>query len=247
MKYLSFVAFAMFAVAMTLSFSACGDDDDDGKGSSKQPTEKPLTPEGKKVVAVDLGLPSGTLWADRNVGAENPEDYGSYFAWGETEPKDKYTWSTYKWGKSEKELVRYCNKAEYGKEGYTDSETELLPEDDAASYKLGGKWIMPTLADVNELVNNTDHKWESNYNGTGVSGFKFTNKNDASKYIFLPAAGSRKDMSVNGDGLDGYYWSRTLSTGNPRHAQCLYFYTSYVSWSNFNRYFGHTVRPIIAP
>ena len=84
---------------------------------------------------VDLGLPSGTLWATCNVGANAPEEYGDYFAWGETAPKDYYDWSTYKWCKgSYNTMTKYCTNSSYGYNGFTDGKTELDPEDDAAWF-----------------------------------------------------------------------------------------------------------------
>ena len=87
---------------------------------------------------VDLGLPSGTLWATCNVGASSPEGYGDYFAWGETEPKDYYDWSTYKWcNGNEVTLTKYCTDSFFGYNGFTDGKTELDPEDDAAYVNWG--------------------------------------------------------------------------------------------------------------
>ena len=123
---------------------------------------------------VDLGLPSGLKWATCNVGASKPEEYGDYFAWGETVPyyepgyaqenpqthwKDDnkktygYNWKSYKWlNDSGKALTKYCNNSYYGEDGFTDSKTTLDPEDDAASYNWGGSWRMPTKGDFDELL-----------------------------------------------------------------------------------------------
>ena len=98
---------------------------------------------------VDLDLPSGTLWATCNVGAEKPEEYGDYFAWGETKTKENYDWSTYKWcNGSEYELTKYCVSGRYGT---VDNKTELLPEDDAATANWGSNWCMPTVEQIEEL------------------------------------------------------------------------------------------------
>ena len=93
---------------------------------------------------VDLGLPSGLLWATCNVGANNPQDYGDYFAWGETTPKDFYSWSNYKYCRGYEQLTKYCTMSDYGYNGYTDNLTTLLPEDDAATVNWGDGWRMPT-------------------------------------------------------------------------------------------------------
>ena len=254
-KYLSFAAFALLASAMTFSLSACGGDDDDDNGTNNGgQTEKPLTPEGAAAVAVDLGLPSGTKWATYNLGAARPEDYGLYFAWGETLSKADFTWSTYKWGAAADQLTRYCNDSEKGKDGYTDAAnpeigkelTELLPEDDVAYAKWGGTWRMPTRAQFEELIANTNNAWVGDYNGTGISGYKFTNKNDASKFIFLPAAGGRNGTSSDDVGSRGYYWSSSLYTSYPTGAYYLYVGSGDVDLGSYRRYGGHSVRPVRA-
>ena len=110
---------------------------------------------------VDLGLPSGTLWATFNLGADAPEGYGDYFAWGETQPKRTYSWSNYKfykgtiwseeWGGNVYLFTKYCCNPLFGYEGFTDTLTTLLPEDDAATVKWGSEWRMPTLEECKEL------------------------------------------------------------------------------------------------
>lgn len=256
-KYLTFAAFALLMSATTFSLSSCGGDDDDsdvnGNDSSQEQAEKPLTPAGKAAGAVDLGLPSGTLWADRNVGADKAEAYGDYFAWGETTTKTEYAWYTYNWGTSFGQLTKYCNKSEYGKDGYTDAAnpeigkelTELLKEDDAAYVNWGGKWRMPTSADITELINYTNKEWVSDYNGTGVNGRKFTNKNDASKFIFMPAAGYRSYTGTESVGSYGYYWSSSL-TSVPFHPYFLQFGSgSFVKLEeDYDRFYGLAVRPV---
>ena len=107
---------------------------------------------------VDLGLPSGTLWATCNVGADSPEDYGDYFAWGETQPKDTYDWSTYQYcNGSYNTLTKYSVEffdswyeqyTNYGYNGFIDNLTTLLPEDDAATANWGADWRMPTKKDL---------------------------------------------------------------------------------------------------
>ena len=165
---------------------------------------------------VDLGLPSGTLWATCNVGASKPEEYGDYFAWGETKPKSDYLCSTYKWGSGYNQLTKYCTSSSYGLNGFKDNKTTLDLADDAANANWGGQWRMPTSADFEELLNNTSKQWVTNYNGTGVNGRLFTANNG--KSIFLPAAGYRLDASLSGAGSYGYYWSRTLSADYPSNA-----------------------------
>ena len=154
---------------------------------------------------VDLGLPSGLLWATCNVGAETPEEYGDYFAWGETTPKDDYTWSNYQHcNGSRNALTKYCNNASCGYEGFTDNLTTLMPEDDAATANWGNGWRMPTKEEFEELYNNTTYTWTQQ---NGVNGKLFTASNGNS--LFLPAAG------YNNIGYLGDYWSSSLLTDDP--------------------------------
>lgn len=195
---------------------------------------------------VDLGLPSGTLWATCNIGASTPFEYGDYFAWGETEPKDDYSWSTYKHCMGlDNTITKYCAESDYGYNGFTDELTELLPEDDAATVNWGSSWQIPSLDQWQELTNNnyTTTIWPTQ---NGMSGYMILSKSNAN-FIFLPAAGRRKDTSLNRVGEYGYYWSRLLDSYSPS-AHDLYFYSSYVSrYSDDYRYYGYTVRPVHVP
>ena len=160
---------------------------------------------------VDLGLPSGLLWATCNVGADSPEDYGDYFAWGETQPKSDYSWGTYQYCMgSNTTLTKYCNNASYGYNGYTDNLTVLEASDDAATANWGSGWRMPTKVEWQELLDNTTYTWTFQ---NGVYGQRFTASNGNS--LFLPAASYRNGTSLNGVGVLGCYWSSSLNTGNP--------------------------------
>jgi hypothetical protein len=160
---------------------------------------------------VDLGL--SVKWATFNLGASAPEEYGDYFAWGETEPKAKYGWAQYKWGNGEnKALTKYCNKAAYGEDGFTDNLTQLLPEDDAAHVNWGGNWRMPTAAEFDELINNCTIE-KSTVNG--VNGYLLTSKINGNS-IFLPMAGYYNfDLySDQHSGTIVYYWSADMMYRN---------------------------------
>lgn len=137
---------------------------------------------------VDLGLPSGTLWATCNIGADSPEKFGWYYAWGETTPKTNYTWSTYKWcNGTEETLTKYCLYSSKGYNGFTDGERQLLPEDDAATVNWGSNWQMPSREQADELFSSLYTTTESTTQN-GVSGRKITSKvNDNS--IFIPYSG----------------------------------------------------------
>ena len=141
--------------------------------------------------AVDLGLPSGTLWADRNVGADSPEAYGDYFAWGETSPKSTYDWSTYKW----------CNATDTTMTKY-DIGSILELEDDAAYVNMESEWRMPTNEEQHELCSHCEWTWTTQ---NGINGYKVTGSNGNS--IFLPAAGSCSGSSINNVGYGASYWS----------------------------------------
>lgn len=193
---------------------------------------------------VDLGLPSGLLWAKCNVGATTPEEYGDYFAWGETTTKSTYNWSTYAYGNDENQLTKYCDFDEMGLNGFTDNLTVLLPEDDAATVILGNGARTPTMEEWGELRSNTTSTW-TNHNG--VNGRLFTAANGNS--IFLPAAGLRDEYGYNGVGDWGGYWSSWLTY---RTYQTPYKAQNYIFWSTQhgchvvgnNRYIGLPVRAV---
>ena len=188
---------------------------------------------------VDLGL--SVKWATCNVGATKPEEYGDYFAWGETRPKAIYDWSTYKWCNGSKTtLTKYNTKSDYG---YVDNKTELEASDDAARVNWGGSWRMPTLAEQNELRTECTWEWTTQ---NGVYGYKVTSKKAGytDKSIFLPGTGYRYDSSLSSGVSDGYYWSSSLDTDNPGYAYRLFFYSEYVLWNTESRYYGQSVRPV---
>ena len=189
---------------------------------------------------VDLGLPSGLLWATCNVGADNPEDYGDYFAWGETTTKSTYDWSTYQYCMgSSSTLTKYCSNSSYGYNGFTDNLTTLLPEDDAATANWGEGWRMPTQAEWQELKNNTTVTWTTQ---NGVNGRLFTASNGNS--LFLPAAGYRYESSLDDAGSSGDYWSSSLNSDYPYRARRFYLYWDICSMFDSNRSLGHSVRPV---
>ena len=193
---------------------------------------------------VDLGLPSGTLWATCNVGAETPEEFGDYFAWGETQPKEVYGVSTYKWCEwsivdHHTRLTKYCNKASSGYNGFTDNLTILLPEDDAATANWGSGWRMPTKEQCQELLDNTSCIRTTQ---NDVVGFLFTASNGNS--LFLPAAGyCEEDILGGASGIYGFYWSSSLYADNPFHAWYIYFIT-YCDIHDKGRALGKSVRAV---
>ena len=187
---------------------------------------------------VDLGLPSGTLWATMNIGANAPEEFGDYFAWGETTPKEVYNWNTYQWcnGRWNK-MTKYCTISTHGDNGFTDGKTELDPEDDAASVNWSSQWRMPSKEQLDELRTKCTWTWTTS---NGVKGYRVS-KNG--KSIFLPAAEGYSGSILSSGNL-GYYWSRTLGDTKSYYANYLYFYSSSVTAEAFERSTGCTVRAV---
>ncbi len=203
-------------------------------------TLAPTTHEGHEYV--DLGLPSGTLWATCNVGATSAENYGDYFAWGETTTKETYDWSTYKYCNGDyKTMTKYCNNSTYGT---IDNITTLEASDDAATANWGGKWRMPTVGEIYELINECTWKWRML---EGVHGYYITSKKDGTKSIFLPAAGFRETGSdIYGAEVSGHYWSASIDPNYPSTARRIYFHSDYHDGYNSDRRLGYSVRPVFS-
>lgn len=199
---------------------------------------------------VDLGL--SVKWATYNVGANSPEEYGDYFAWGETEPKENYNWSTYKYcNGSSSTLTKYCNASSYGYNGYTDSKTVLALEDDAAHVNWGDDWRMPTSAERDELLNTGNCTWtwyaKGNSEFNGIAGYKVQSKMSGytDRWIFLPAAGYCKGTNLSASSnYYGYYWFSTFDNSECNKAYCVGFYSKYSIPSNYDRCYGLSVRPV---
>ena len=184
---------------------------------------------------VDLGL--SVKWATMNVGATKPEEYGDYFAWGETEPKEVYDWSTYKHCRgSYTTLTKYNTDSNWGT---VDNKTKLDAIDDAAVVNWGGTWRMPTDAELTELREQCTWSWTTQ---NGVNGYKVTSKSNGNS-IFLPAAGWRLDSLLDRAGNYGYYWSSSLYTDSP-FAWLVDIDSRGVSRCIVERYPGLSVRPV---
>lgn len=193
---------------------------------------------------VDLGLPSGTLWATCNVGASKPEEYGDYFAWGETTGynggKTIFNWSTYIYCQGSKTtMTKYCNQSDYGYNGFTDNLTKLHPSDDAATINWGVSWCMPTHAQQMELKEKCTCQWTQR---NGVNGLLVTGPNR--RQIFLPAAGSRHDSGLKGAGTVGVYWSSSLNPSTNHEAYNEHFTNASNGFPSYGREEGFSVRPV---
>lgn len=214
---------------------------------------KSFTTKEFEFAAVDLGL--SVKWANANLGATTPEGYGDYYAWGETETKENYSWETYKWYDSAYKITKYNGNSTHGT---VDNITELQRGekagetiDDVARKTLGGKWRMPNRGEMEELVstlNNASYQWEwkslNGHNGWLVT--YLVNNNS----IFLPAAGYRGAADLIAVGSFGYYWSSALLASFPRSAWLLYFHLQYVNsvridHGELDREYGLSIRPVL--
>ena len=217
------------------------------------PKPDPNTPNANGHEYVDLCLTSGLLWATCNVGADFPEDYGDYFAWGETQPKDYYDWSTYKWMTDGMSFWAGVNKYTFA-DGQTsgvwynsngefigDNKTILELSDDAANTNWGGDWRMPTKAEQDELRSECTWTWTTQ---NGVNGYKVTSKTNGNS-IFLPAVGNRDDSDLGYAGSGGCYWSSSLDSYRSYGACYLGFDSDGVAWYGYDRYYGRSVRPVM--
>jgi len=193
---------------------------------------------------VDLGLPSGTLWATRNVGATSPEDFGDYFAWGETKGynlgKRDFSWRTYKWCKGEcNKQTKYSTKKRYGAKGFTDNKAILDPHDDVAYMNWGSQWRIPSLDQIKELKEECEWIWTTY---KSVTGYLVKGKNG--KNIFLPATGYRNNESLLDKNKKGAYWSRSLREEDPYFAYGLDFDSGYIGWFGKGKSSGQSIRPV---
>ena len=224
----TFKMVALMVMAMGLVFASCGKDDN-GTGG----------PE--RAEWVDLGLPSGLLWAKWNLGATAPEEYGDYYSWSETETKNVYNWSTYRYCTVDGEgkvstLTKYNTGSEYGT---VDNLTSLEATDDVATLRVGNGARMPSQEEWQELIDNTTAEWTQ---VNGVNGRKLTASNGNS--IFLPAAGRRWGGELRYLGESGNYWSSSLYADDPRYAWDFYFGSENQRMGHYYRDDGLSVRPV---
>ena len=199
---------------------------------------------------VDLGL--SVKWAKCNLGASKPSDYGSYYAWGETEPKAEYTWATYKWmqaGQSDWKHITKYTIADGQTEGIWydaggtfigDNKTTLEAADDAATRKLGSLWRMPTKEEIRELLDHCTWNWTTQ---DGKNDYEVKSKTNGNS-IFLPAAGYRGGSALYYAGSGGDYWSSSLCAAYSGLARYLGFDSGGRGWYDNGRYYGFSVRPV---
>jgi len=189
--------------------------------------------------AVDLGLPSGTLWCDRNVGAKSPYDDGAYFSWGNTEPHYPKQ-DDNDWGDNDEAFEGTCfDEDSYQETAGAKLEGNIDLAHDAANVNMGEQWQMPTKEQFEELA---EHCIWQRKTINGVNGYKVTSKTNGNS-IFFACSGYGNGTSRNFRGSDGYYWSSTFISS--RNARRLYFYSGGVIPQSSNyRYNGFPVRPV---
>ena len=220
---------------------------------------------------VDLGLPSKTLWATCNIGAEKPTDSGDYFAWGETRPKENYSWQTYKWcvfeldsitkyyirdslAQNERiglgvlslnDIIKKDSLKQKNKRFY--DYMVLNTEDDAASCNWGKRWRMPTITEIKELIDACKWMFTPDFNGTNIKGFVGVSKAN-NNIIFLPTNGECNGTVIFRALPECTYWSSSLCddrVSNSDFAYGLIFTENYIDWIPFSRETGLSVRAVV--
>ena len=221
---LTYPGYGKETLTVTIEENATAEYNIELKKSSSQKSSSSSTGVSGGHEYVDLGLPSGLKWATCNVGASKPEEYGDYFAWGETSPKSSY---------------KKSNSVTYGKRMGDIGGNDRY---DAARANRGGDWRLPTKAEFDELLNSNNCTWTWTTQN-GVNGYKVTSKRNGNS-IFLPAAGYRNGTSLYNEGSNGNYWSSTPDESSDYYSCSLNFYSGghYTYWSY--RYRGQSVRPV---
>lgn len=213
------VCMCMIGLCMLLGFSSCSDDDEDDDSSADNGSISVSGYNGHDYV--DLGL--SVKWATCNIGASSPEEYGNYYAWGETSTKSTYT---------------NDNSDTYGDSSMSDFSGDS--EYDVATANWGGTWRMPTKTEMQELIYGCTWTWTTQNN---MEGYQLTGTNGNS--IFLPAAGLRNGSSLDDAGTLCCYWTSTPRSDNADYAYGFGFYSGYRSLVYYDRYLGLAVRPVI--
>ena len=225
-----------YLATTTLLLFSCGKENNESQ-KKEDPGDQEFS-----FTAIDLGL--SVKWGNANLGATAPEGYGDYYAWGETEIKEDYSWLTYKWCNGDyNKLTKYNGNPLYG---YVDYKDGLESNDDVAYIRLGGNWRMPTVSEMSELLstrNNPSYQWEwkslNGHNGWMVT-YLVTNNS-----IFLPAAGRRYYISIENVGSYCCYWSSSRNPECPDQAHYMLFTATYAFSNNtLGRFGGFSVRPV---
>ncbi len=231
----------IYTIALLSLFGivSCGDDEKEVNHYGEDMSAT-ISGEVESYGYVDLGL--SVKWATCNVGASQPVGYGDLFAWGETQTKNVYKWTNYRWCEGTLEqLTKYCNTSKYG---VVDNLSVLSSEDDAATVNWGADWRTPTLNEMTELIKGCDWKWSDNFNGKGVAGQVGVSKKNGN-VIFLPAAGYSDSEKIIDKGSYGGYWTSTRDYDNSYNAQIYTFYDQNITRFNYYRSNGRSVRAVL--
>lgn len=247
---------SMVALAALNIFNSCEKEDKDAVtiDQFQAGIVKIKGSDGKTYEAVDMGFPSGTLWATCNMGATSPEQNGNYYAWGETETKTSYSIDNYKWyaDRDQYKITKYCTNDERGYidhiVGKIDKKTALDSIDNAVIVNMGSNWNMPTMTEYKELLYRTTCRW---CKLNGVYGYMFTSteKGYTDRSIFLPMGGQFDEDTNDFIGKFGFYWTRTIYSGETYSASVLQMDHKTadnitVTNTRRERYLGLPVRPI---
>ena len=235
-KLVLYACMCLGAIAM---LSSCKGDEPNGENNDPS-GEQPLPTTNVPAIhyqSVDMGLPSGLLWAASNIGAEKPEKYGSYFAWAEINTKTAFNYDNYKWYDSEGNVLKYNFDETYGK---VDLLNELENYDDVAYVATGGQWRMPTQDEYNELISSCDAE-ETTLNG--VKGYLLTSRNNG-QTLFFPLAGYQDDEGLKNEAGGAYLWTRNIDPPDATYALTMSMGYGSVSDSFSPRIEGLSVRGV---
>lgn len=250
----------VFMGLVSSTLISCGDDEEDvpevvnnlpsdnNNNQNPQDNQNPQNDNSEQIIGgkvldghhyVDLGL--SVKWAQCNIGALKPEQYGKYFAWGETASKKTYSWSNYKYCEGTDVTITKYNKS--SNEGLVDDLDKLEKEDDAAVVNWGGAWRMPTKEECQELIDGTNNYWTDNYKSTNIAGYVFCSKDEkyASDTLFIPAAGYKLENYSYDVNTWGNYW---MATGEGSWVPLFCFWVRSVYMNLFERSAGYTIRPV---
>ncbi len=224
----------VLVVSVIMALASCKDAKVAGRKS--QSLDNTMTIAGHRFV--DLQLPSGVLWAETNIGADAPTDYGDFFAWGEIQPKTDCSQETYRYGTDFERMTKY---------NASDCKMVLDADDDAAATNWGDGCRMPTRKEFEELSDTANCVWKwtkiAVAGNDSVSGYEVKSVRNGNT-LFLPAAGARNGKETVMRGANAVYWTSTRDAAQPGNATCLSFYfANYRCYENV-RYIGSSVRPV---
>lgn len=209
-------------------------------GCAQRNVDKGIDVDGHRFV--DLQLPSGLLWAETNLGAENETDFGNQYAWGETKLKNDYSQATYRYGTDFEKTTKYNS---------TDHKTTLSPEDDAATALWGKDCRMPTFEELQELGDTANCTWtwmeEKSIKGDTIRNGYLVKSVRNGNTIFLPASGAHNGKTYYKEDKDALYWTSTLAPRSHGEAFCLYFNLGHYSYYMNDRSLGASIRPVAKP